>query len=101
MEIAESEYREQLITALRRTAAGHWGLLGANQQMEAADRTAAVELLESAKLIQDIRAKLGITDPFDLHERFIALRQANKEPNSVGEPKLAQQFLLEMDAGTI
>src|SRR5262249_20030229 len=98
LEIAESDYREHLVLALQRTAAGHWGLLGTNQHTEAMDRSAAIQLLEAGDLIQGIRAKLGITDPFDLHARFVGLRRSCREPTADGEPKLAAQFLAELNS---
>jgi len=96
LEIAEETYREQLITALRRTASGHWGLLGSNQRTEAPDRATAVELLAAGKKIQEIREQLGNTEPFGLHERFVALRRRCRESKVVGEPKLAEHFLAEL-----
>lgn len=98
LEIAEAGYREQLIAALQRTAAGHWGLLGSNQITEAPDRAAAVELLALGEHIKDIRARLGITDAFELHEDFIAWRRRSREPHALGEPKLAEHFLEKLRA---
>ena len=97
LEIAESDYKEQLFAALKRAASGHWGLLGSNQQMEAADRATAIELLELGDRVRDIRAQLGITDPFELHQRFIALRRECRESKAIGEPMLAGRFLKELE----
>jgi hypothetical protein len=97
LEIAESDYRDQLIAALKRAAAGHYGLFGSSKLTEKADRATAVELLEAGEYIKEIREKLGITDAFQLHERFVAVRRAWSERRAE-EPKVAVQFLTDIEA---
>lgn len=57
----------------------------------------AIKLLEAGKRIAEIRAQLGVTERFDLHERFISARRTYRENNAMGEPKFAERLLSELD----
>lgn len=100
----EADYAASLKAALERCAAGRWGLFGHN------DRTLAGvgsrlrtrlsspevdELLELGSRIDMLRSKLGYLEPFALHERLMRI-QASSNANSVGEPKLAREWLDDM-----
>ena len=89
----EAEYREALIAALMRTAAGHWGLFDHHDDR----RTRAVMaptfdmLCETGDAINRARERLSMA-PFELHREFLASR-GRPSPSAPGEPKQAQQWL--------
>lgn len=102
----EAQYREILIDALRTCAQGGSLLLGQNERvlerhspaLAARLRPAELdELLDLGEEIGALRAKLGFPDAFALHERFLKLR-ASHGPNTPGEPKLAAQWLDELES---
>jgi hypothetical protein len=104
LEALEAQYREQLLVALVRCANGEWGLFGQNDraiaQMSPHARahlrqTPIQELLALGTEIEGLRRKLGILEPFDLHDHLMLLR-STADANSLGEPKLAQQWLNDM-----
>jgi hypothetical protein len=106
LEALEASYQELLLPALRRCARGQWGLFGQNDA--ALDRRnpklrarlhdpAIKDLLELGAEIDRLRQKLGYFQPFALHDRLVRMRSLH-DSNTVGELKLAQQWLDEMPA---
>ena len=102
----EAAYRETLVSALTECAQGRWGLFGHNDaalascapQLRARLRTAQLdELLELGAQIAALREYLGDVEPFALHERLVRMR-GSSHANSAGEPKLAAQWLAELNA---
>ncbi len=100
---AEAEYRAKLIEALRRCATGHWGLLGQNDHIDMGhlnaqihERSGAKTLLALGEEIMALRCELGISEPFALHARLLALRSGPKTANDLGEQRLAQAWLSEL-----
>jgi hypothetical protein len=95
----ESEFCSLLPHVLGQCAAGRWGLFGQNDHLEASRylRWSEAERLKSmAREIRLIRQDCGQSNP--LVERFLhycSLRGSNVP----GEPKLAQAFLAEVEAG--
>ncbi|MBM3928950.1 MAG: hypothetical protein FJ335_10910, partial [Sphingomonadales bacterium] len=69
----EGDYRDLLIAALRRTAAGQWGLFAHQRDRHRQKAVAPVlaELDEIATEIDAIRARFGMA-PFALHPEFLA-----------------------------
>ena len=96
----EAEYRTALIAALRRTAAGRWGLFDHNPDRAARAAAAPVvlELTELGDEIDQVRARLSL-EPFGLHQEFLAARGPVKA-HAVGEPKQAQAWLDRLEATT-
>ena len=90
----EEDYREALITALKVTAAGAWGLFDHRQDKHDRARaaTAVAELEELAETIAELREQLLIDEPFALHEQFLAARGPVRA-QAVGEPKQARAWL--------
>jgi tetratricopeptide (TPR) repeat protein len=84
----EANFAEELLSALRICAAGHWGLLGRNGERWDDGRS----LVGLGDEISALRKELGYTEGFGLYERFVAYRR-RRGPNDPGEPKLAQAFL--------
>lgn len=89
----ETEYTELLVAALRRTAAGSWGLFDHNQSKS--DRKSweptVAELCELGAQIDQIRSTLEL-ERFGLHEQFEAAR--GPVPSTApGEPKQAKAWL--------
>jgi hypothetical protein len=104
LRLAETGYEERLRDALRRCIGGQWGVFGASDVAHAAHFGAnrvpsndAIELTDRGGQIAQLRAHLGYAEPFPLHERFLAYRKIATDPNAHGEPKLARQFLDEID----
>ena len=100
----EVDYAASLKAALERCAAGRWGLFGHNDRALAGvgrrlrtrlSSPEVDELLELGSRIDKLRSKLGYPEPFALHERLMRIR-ASSNANSVGEPKLARQWLDDM-----
>jgi len=90
---AELEYKDVLVEALQRSAAGSWGLFGHNQ-----DRTArakwqptVADLCDRGEDIDRMRATLGL-ERFALHLEFEAAR-GSVPANAPGEPKQARAWL--------
>jgi hypothetical protein len=106
LEHLEARFRERLVGALRACAAGHWGLFGQNDRADqrALDRNAfharpadVAELLALGGEIDALRSALGFSDGSALYARLKSFRRLRTE-NAPGEPRLAQQFLAELDA---
>jgi hypothetical protein len=100
----EAEYSASLIAALEQCAAGQWGLFGQNDlALEQVGKFArrglsspeVSELLDLGIQIEKLRRKLGYSEPFALHARLLQMRSSN-HANTLGEPKLARQWLDEM-----
>jgi hypothetical protein len=89
----EAEYAEALIAALRKTAAGSWGLFEHRQDRQAQAKIAPViaELCAMGEAIDDMREQLGI-EPFALHRDFVASRGPVRS-SAAGEPKQALAWL--------
>ena len=89
----EAEYREALIAALMRTAAGHWGLFDHHDDRRARAVMAPTFnlLCETGDAINRARERLAMA-PFELHREFLASR-GRPSPSAPGEPKQAQQWL--------
>ena len=106
LEALESEYRQKLIVALQICSDGKWGLFGQNDAALADEPRALRERLKSEEAetlmklgseISDLRQRLGITEAFPLHERFVQTRTST-DPNVPGEPRLARTWLDELAA---
>lgn len=96
----EAEYLAALTAALRRTAAGSWGLFDHQQDRAARARTEPVlaDLCDLANAIDASRSQLFM-EPFGLHQQFMAAR--GPVPSSaVGEPKQALAWLDRLADGT-
>ncbi len=93
----EAEYRELLITALKKAAAGTWGLF--DQQQDRAARAATAPTLEAlcdiAALIDKARDQLGLGE-YELEKEFLASRGPVKA-DAVGEPKRARAWLSRLE----
>lgn len=101
----EASYRDLLLSALRKCAKGQWGLFAHNEralsQLGAAARSRArdpsvEELLELGSQIERMRHRFGL-EAFALHERLIRMRSSH-DSNTLAEPKLAQQWLDELQS---
>jgi hypothetical protein len=96
LESLESEYRVSLLRALHRCAGGHWGLFGQNDHVPGAPKSDdASALLTLGDEISELRDRLGHSDSFALHDRFLAER-GRQHANRLGEPKIAQAWLGEL-----
>ncbi len=89
----EADYREALIEALRKTAAGQWGLFDHNQdRWTRANIAPTIEnLCEIGESVDHLREQLGL-ERFALHQEFLASR-GKVSSNAVGEPKQAKAWL--------
>ncbi|MBB5685152.1 hypothetical protein [Sphingobium boeckii] len=89
----EEDYLALLLAALKRCAAGHWGLFDHTKDRAARASVAAeIEaLIETGDAIDDLREKLGM-EIFALHQEFLAARGPVKA-SAVGEPKQARAWL--------
>jgi hypothetical protein len=101
----EGEFRELLLQALNRCASGEWGMFGQNDAVLQAHSPAlyarlksrsADKLLELGQQISDLRTTLGIQESFHLFARYLEYRD-RRSSNALGEPKLAAQFLAELN----
>jgi hypothetical protein len=98
LELAEAEYEECLVGALRTCAAGRWGLFGVNDVAAVREYSRllsndANDLRSKGEAIADLRERLGNSEPFALHERYLEFRKSARDPDSPGEPKIAVAFL--------
>ena len=89
----EAEYEQVLLEALRKVAAGSWGLFGHNRDRAAHAKWAPVvtDLCDRGEEIDQMRDQLGL-QPFTLHEEFEASR-GPVSTNAPGEPKQARAWL--------
>jgi hypothetical protein len=96
LEALETEFRPMLLTCLRKSANGRWGLFGQHDNSEMARFLVwpdADKLKLMAARIIELRSEFGVPNP--LAEKFMeyyALRGQNEK----GEPKLARRFLAEL-----
>jgi hypothetical protein len=91
----ESEFRTKLIAALRGCAEGRWGLFGQNEHLLKVHSPEAEALLEMGALIEGLRRKAGLPEPFELYESFLSKRGWRGE-NALGESRLAREWLKEL-----
>ncbi len=89
----EAVYTDALMAALRKTAAGSWGLFDHKPDRAARAKIAPViaHLTETGEEIDVLRDQLGL-EPFGLHRQFVASR-GPVASSAVGEPKQAQAWL--------
>lgn len=89
----EAEYRLALLDALRKTAAGSWGLFGhtKDRAMQAKWAPVVTDLCDRGEEIDQLRDQLGL-EPFALHADFEASRGPVRS-NDPGEPKQAKAWL--------
>jgi hypothetical protein len=99
----EEQFSTDLVAALRDCAAGKWGMFGQNDHlvsvspMLASIYTATAEKLTGqGREITKMRHELGYVEPFSPFERYLHYREL-RSANSPGEPRLAVQFLAELD----
>ena len=102
----EQQFAADLRVALRRCAGGEWGLFGQNDQalkrrfQNNAGRylsAPAQRLNDMAAEIVAARARLGYTEPNALCTRYAEYR-SRRDSNALGEPKLALEFLAELES---
>ena len=103
LQLAEAAYTERLVLALKGCAGGWWGVFGANDSIGQENDGLIVpkseharELIERGNEIGELRCSLGY-EPFALHQRYLEYRAKAADPNAPGEPRLAKQFLKEID----
>lgn len=89
----EAEYEEALVAALRKAAAGSWGLFDHNEDrvMRANWQPIVTDLCDRGQEIDQIRDRLGL-ESFPLHREFEASR-GRVSSNAPGEPKQAEAWL--------
>jgi hypothetical protein len=89
----EDEYRQTLLAALERTAAGKAGLF--NHRADKRERAAVAPVIDALRelgeAIDAIRGQLML-EPFALHRDFFDAR-GRVAPSAVGEPRQAKQWL--------
>jgi hypothetical protein len=94
----ESEFRPLLLSCLRECAQGRWGLFGQNDYADPEGRywgwPEAKRLKYLAQEIKSIRQEFGQTN--GSCERFLQLCSL-RGSNVPGEPKLAAEFLSNID----
>jgi|SRR5215472_5813917 len=107
LESLVASYRELLLSALEKCAAGRWGLFAHNElalrefsaqlRSRLLDSDGAVqELLDLGSKIVRLRRRFGL-ESFPLHERLLQMR-ACYDSNTPGEPMLARKWLDELRA---
>lgn len=89
----EAEYEAVLLDALRKVAAGSWGLFGhtKDRAMRAKWAPVVTDLCDRGEEIDQLRDQLGL-EPFALHGDFEASR-GPVPPTAPGEPKQAKAWL--------
>lgn len=94
----EAKFSAQLVDALRKSAAGRWGLFGPGEALVYNPRTWVKEINALRDLggeIEALRAKLG-HGSFPLNQRYLHFSK-RRGPNDPGDPKLAAEFLREIE----
>jgi hypothetical protein len=88
--------------ALQTCANGVWGLFGQNEHLERYSDASddARRLLAMTAEIEALRKRLGYVEPNALCARYLAHR-GPWTPKDLGEPRLAKQFLTEIEAGLL
>jgi hypothetical protein len=89
----EIEYRDALIAALRKAAAGSWGLFAHvdERSTRANWQPIVTDLCDRGSEIDRMREQLSM-EPFELHREFEESR-GPVSSNAPGEPKQAQAWL--------
>jgi len=97
---AEAEYREVLVSALERAAAGSWGLFAHNPDRVSTAKWAPTveQLCDLGQEIDEMRGDLGM-EPFPLHEEFEESR-GPVSSSAPGEPKQAKAWLTRLGKPT-
>jgi hypothetical protein len=102
LRVLEAQFLADLVDALRECAAGYGSVFGHNDRALAAFPRLlstygrrARQLMAAGTEISTMRAQLGY-EPNPLLERYLLYRRT-QTPNSLGELKLAAQFLLELE----
>jgi len=94
----QNEFRPLLISCLKQCAGGRWGLFGQNDQVDHYGRYSgwpeAKHLKDLAQEFRAIQIEFGQTD--ENCERFLRLCTL-RGSNVPGEPKLATEFLADID----
>jgi hypothetical protein len=94
LEALELEFHSLLISCLIECSNGRWGLFGQNSHLDPEDRywtwPEAKRLRTLASEIRSERLAAGEINP--LCGKFVSLCEA-KDPNTLGEPKLAAMLL--------
>lgn len=95
----ETEFEPLLLSCLRQCANGRYGLFGQNDHLDPEHRywgwPEAQQVVEMAEEIQALRSGSG--DSSTLAERLLHFRSL-RGGNVPGEPKLAKEFLKEIEA---
>ncbi len=93
----EREYAQALVAALRKAAAGSWGLFDHTQDRHAraAWQATVTDLCDRGREIDEMRETLSM-EPYRLHQEFEASR-GPVSSNAPGEPKQAQAWLERLD----
>ena len=92
----EIRYRQCLIAGLHICAKGEWGLFRRYEDIISQPRYVK-ELLELGKEIVTLRLQLGYNDDFELYKKYTDICDQNIDDNTLGEPRIAQQWLAELD----
>ena len=89
----EAEYRDALVAALQKAAAGAWGLFDHQADRRTREKIAPVidALNEMGEAIDEMREQLGL-EAFALHQEFLGSR-GPVASSAVGEPKQARAWL--------
>ena len=90
----QHEFEQLLREALRSCANGRWGLLGQYPQRYRLRESEQLDAL--GQKIGALRQELGIVDEFWPYSRFLHYCSIQGS-NALGEPKLAKQFLEEIE----
>jgi hypothetical protein len=93
----ETRFEEALIESLRSCASGYWGMFGQNKYPPSKE---GAELLDLAELIATLRDRLGYSEANPLCARYLDYRK-RRGSNDLGEPRLAEQFLADLDVPTL
>ena len=95
----EADYREALIAALERAAAGSWGLFAHTKDAAAKAKWAGTveQLCDLGRDIDEAREALGL-EAFALHAEFEASR-GPVSSSAPGEPKQARAWLERLARG--
>ena len=96
LEHLEARFRERLIVALHACREGRSGLFGQTRTIPAD----VAALLALGDEIDELRSSLGFPDGNALLARLKADRRLRAE-SAPGEPRLAQQFLDELESGAL
>ena len=102
----EAKYRTRLIADLKDCSAGYLELFGTNEHLEGEypflqrSFREARDLIAFGERIEKVRVRLGFSEPFALHQRFLEYRRM-RGPNCPGETRQAIRFLDELNEGFV